>query len=461
MRYKSFQLFLIMAVAVLFSCSDPALIGSELLQEDQANLQFTSDIPIQAKSFNGEALQTYSPFAALQLSRHLFGNYEDPLMGITEASIYTQIALGAQSPPNFTIRSFDSIVLSLAYDTLGGYGNIEEEYGLEVYQLTEDLSNIADYFSDQTFTTNDTAIGSLNFIPTFNQRVSIREYTTNKVDGDTLSADPHVRVHLDPDALTPIFGDTSIYGGNVAFQDVFKGIHIRPTTATNAGLLSFDFSNTISRISLYYKVGGEFHEFQLDFNAGNARILSFAKNQEGAFIEPFLSGNSDSLLFLQGMAGANTEITFPNLEGLENIVVNKAELELTLASIDGNNTTLYPPTQQLVASQLNNVDKEILPDVRSALFANAPIRTEVFGGIPVIEIENGVTLTKYKINISGYFQQIIEGTSVNGFNLSSGVEQNSFYFQLPPKPSDPSRVVFYGPNHPTHPLKLNLTYTKL
>ncbi len=461
MRYKSFQLFLIMAVAVLFSCSDPSLIGSELLQEDQANLQFTSDIPIQAKSFDGVPLQTYSPFAALQLTRHLFGNFEDPLMGITEASIYTQIALGAQSPPNITIRSFDSIVLSLAYDTLGGYGNIDEEYGLEVYQVTEDMSNIADYFSDQTFMTGDTAIGSLNFIPTFDQRVIIKEYTTNNVDGDTISTDPHVRVHLNPDILTPILGDTSIYGGNVAFQDIFKGIHIRPTATTNSGLLSFDFSNTISRISLYYKSGGELQEFQLDFNAGNARVLSLAKNQEGAFVEPFLSGSSDSLLFLQGMAGANTEITFPNLGGFENIVVNKAELELTVATIDENNTALYPLTQQLVASQLNDTDREILSDVRSALFANAPIRTEVFGGIPVIETENGVTLTKYKINISGYFQQIIEGTSVNGFNLSAGVEQTSFYFQLPPKPSDPSRVVFYGPNHPTHPLKLNLTYTKL
>jgi len=461
MRYKSFQLFLLMAFAAFFSCSDPALIGSELLQEDQANLQFTTGTPVQAKSFDGTALQTYSPFASLQLRRHLFGNFEDPLMGTTEASIYTQIALGAQTPPSLPIRSFDSIVLSLAYDTLGGYGNIAEEYGLEVYQVTEDMSNIADYFSDQTFLTSDTPIGTLNFIPAFNQRVMIKEYTTNNVDGDTLSADPHVRIHLKNEALEAILSDTINYQGNVAFQNAFKGMHIRPTSATNSGLLSFDFSNPISRISLYYKVGSDLKEFQFDFNAGNARVLNLAKDQEGSFAAPFLNGSSDSLLFLQGMAGANTEITFPDLSGLENIVVNKAELELTVASIDGDNPTLYPLTSQLVASQLNNADGEILIDVRSALFANAPIRTEVFGGIPVVEEENGVTLTKYKINISGYFQQIVEGTAVNGFNLSSGVEQTSFYFQLPPKPSDPSRVVFYGPNHPVHPLKLNLTYTEL
>lgn len=461
MRYKSFQLFLLIAVAAFFSCSDPSLIGSDLLLEDQANLQFTTEVSIQAKSVAGTALQTYSPFAALQLSRHLFGNFEDPLMGTTEASIYTQISLGAQTAPNFAIRSFDSIVLSLAYDTLGGYGDITEEYGLEVYQLEEDMSNIADYASDQTFLTGSTAVGSLNFVPVLDQRVIIREYTTNTVDGDTVSADPHVRIHLEGDAIEAILTDTSIYTGNVAFQNAFKGIHIRPTATTNAGLLSFDFSNSISRISLYYQAGGELQEIQLDFNAGNARVLNFNQNQEGAFVEPFLINDSDSLLFIQGMAGTNTQINFPDLSGLENIIVNKAELELTVANIAGDNTELYSLTNQLVASQLDNADKEILSDVRSALFANSPIRSGIFGGIPVVEMENGITVTKYKINISSYFQQVVEETSPNGFNLSSGVEQTSFYFQLPPKPSDPSRVIFYGPNHPVHPLKLNLTYTKL
>ncbi len=461
MRYKSFQLFLLIAITAFFSCSDPTLIGSELLQEDQANLQFTSEVPVHAQSIAGTPLQTYSPFAALQLSRHLFGNFEDPLMGRTEASIYTQISLGTQSPPNFAIRTFDSIVLSIAYDTLGGYGDVTEAYGVEVYLLEEEMSSIADYSSSQTFSTGNTAVGALDFLPAFDQRVLIREYTTNTVDGDTVSADPHIRIHLKNDALETILADTSIYTGNVAFQNAFKGIHIRPTATTNAGLLSFDFSNSISRISLYYKAGGELQEYQLDFNAGNARTLNFIQDQTGSFVEPFLTNGSDSLLFIQGMAGANTQITFPDLSGLENIIVNKAELELTVAELAGDNTDLYPLTDQLVASQLNNEEREILSDVRSALFANSPIRPGIFGGVPIVETANGATITKYKINISSYFQQIVEGTSDSGFNLSSGVEQTNFYFQLPPKPSDPSRVIFYGPNHPVHPLKLNLTYTKL
>jgi len=461
MRYKSFQLFLLMAFVALFSCSDPAAIGADLLEEDEVNLQFTTDVPVQATLVDGAALQTYSPFVALQLNRHLFGNFEDPLLGITEASIYTQIALGAQTPPAFAIPSFDSIVLSLAYDTLGGYGDISEEYELEVFQLEEAMSNIEDYFSDQTFLTGQTPIGTVNFVPAFEDSVTIREYIADTENGELVTTSPHIRIHLENELLEEILSDTSIYSGDVAFQNAFKGIHIRPSARTNSGLLSFDFSNSISRISLYYKLGSVLQEFQLDFNAGNARVLSLAENRTGSFAAPFLAGESDSLLFLQGMIGPNMEITFPDLSDFENIVVNKAELELTVANIEANDTTIYPVTPQILASFLDNADRAILPDVRAAIFGDQPIQTNVFGGNPVTETENGVELTTYKINVSGYFQQIVEGTAANGFNLSAGVEETNFYFQLTPKPTDPSKVVFYGPNHPTHPLRLNLTFTRL
>ena len=73
----------------------------------------------------------------------------------------------------------------------------------------------------------------------------------------------------------------------------------------------------------------------------------------------------------------------------------------------------------------------------------------------------GVTLTKYIINISGHFQKIIDGEEENSLNLTSGVEQTNFYPRIMPKAITPSRVIFYGANHPLYPLKLNLTYTRL
>ena len=463
MRLNNFQLIIFLATFVIFSCSDPAQIGSDLLEEDQANLQFTTEIPIQVKTFEGDPLQTYSPFTSLQLARHLFGNYEDPLLGTTSASIYTQIALGPQDPPAFSLRSFDSVVLSLAYDTLGGYGDLSQPFSMDVFLLEEDMSNIADYFSNQTFQTAFNPIGSVDFVPNLTDRVTIKDYTTNS-EGDTTSVDPHVRIHLDKELLVELIGqDTALLKSDTAFQNVFKGIHIQPKElSTNPGIISFDFSNAISRISLYYTDSDSIREFQLDFNAGNARVLNLSQNYNNSFVESFINNQSDSLFFLQGMTGVNAQIIFPDVSGFENIVVNKAELELTVANFEANDTATYPLTTQLIASQVNSEDKVILSDVRSAITGNNPIQATVFGGIPVVESQaDGSSVIKYRINISSYFQNIVEGTSENRFNLSSGVEQSSWYIQLPPKPIDPSRVIFYGPNHSQHPLKLNLTYTKL
>ena len=262
--------------------------------------------------------------------------------------------------------------------------------------------------------------------------------------------------------------DTALLRSDTAFQNFFKGIYIQPIEGTSTpGILSFDFNNPASGISLYYGIGrGDARmttsEFKLNFNAGNARISNLKHDYDNSFVSPFLANETNDLLFLQGMAGLNTEISFGDLSGLEDVVINRAELELTVAYLEENDSSLFPISPQLIVSSVNNEDeREIILDVRSALFAQDPIDTDIFGGIPVIEEQDGVLLTKYNLNLSGYFQKIIEGEASNSITISNGVEQSNWFFQLPPKPIDASKVVFYGPNHPQHPLKLNLVFTKL
>lgn len=462
MRHKSFQLIIFMAFAAIFSCSDPALIGSELLQEDQANLQFTDELLVQAKTVEGDPLQTFSPFLSLQLNRHPFGNFADPLLGTTKSSIYTQVALGIQAAPENEIISFDSVVLSLAYDTLGNYGNISEEFDLDVFLVEEEIISTEDYFADQTFQTGSTPIGSIKFVPAIEERVTITDFSNGS--DSTVSANPHVRIHLNDDFQNLFKQDTAVFRVDSLLRDRVKGIYLAPSASSStAGIINFNFNNSISKITFYYKQGGrDVKEFDLDFNIGNpGRTLNFVQDFSESIVNPFIENGSDSLVFIQGLKGFNAEITFPEVEDFRNIVVNKAELELTVASLATNDTSLYPLTPQLIASFVNSDNNSILPDVRSAIFANNPINSNVFGGVPEIVEVDGVSLVKYRINLSGYFQQIIEDRADNSISLSAGTEQTTWYFQLPPKPIDPSRVIFYGPNHPQYPLKLNLTYTKL
>ena len=392
MRQISFKLFLFLASIIIFSCSDPSVIGSELLSEDQANLEFSDQIPISGKSINGSIVQTYSPFTVLQLGTHLVGNYEDVLFGKSEASIYTQIALGTQARPEMDFVQLDSIILSLAYDSLGGgYGDLSQTYGLEVLLLEEDMENISDYFSDQTFLTNPEPIGSIEFIPSPDgEPVMIREYISN----DTLvSVPPHIRIPLNEDFGEMILRDTLLYLNDTFLLKIIKGIHIQPTVSS-PGILSIDFNNAISRISLYYtsgRVDKVQQEYRFVFNQVNARVMNLSHDYEGSMVEQFQKDGADSLIFMQGMTGVNSVLSFPDLSNFQNIVVNKAELELTVASasFDEINPTTYPPPEQIIITTGNNGENDVIIDVRSALFSNNPLDTDIFGGIPIIETQNG------------------------------------------------------------------------
>ncbi len=457
MKQIGFQLALLLALVVIHSCSDPTLIGSELLEEDQANLVFTDQVPIRTKTVLGSQVQTYSPFTVLQLSNQLVGNFEDPILGKSTASLYSQISIGSEQP-DLEFALFDSIVLSLAYDTTGGsYGDLSQPFGLEVLRVEEDMVNTENYNSDQTFSTNPMPLGSVEFIPNLNEAVPIKDFTgTEPVD---TTAPPHIRIRLDEALGESLLADTLLYVSDTAFQNLFKGIYIRPTQVT-PGMLSFDLDQEISRISLYYQSRQQPKEYRFDFTPANARIVNFVHDYENSVVEPFLNKEMDSLLFLQGMTGLNVEVKFPDLSNLENIVVNKAELELTLAT-SAEDHILYPPSDQIVISSNNNGELDVISDVRSALFAQQPIDTDIFGGIPLETSVNGLILTKYKINMSSHFQDIIEGNVDNSIILVSGSEQSSLYFQITPKAERASRSIFYGPNHSQFPIKLNLTYTKL
>ena len=458
MKQKSFKLLmLLLALVLIYTCSDPALIGSELLEEDQANLVFTDKVPINAKTIRGNQVQTFSPFTAIQLGNQLVGNFEDPVFGKSIASLYSQISIRSEKP-DLDFAQFDSIILRLAYDTTGGfYGDLSQPFGLEVLRVEEDIVNTENYNSDQVFLTSSTPIGSVEFIPNLEEEVIIKDYTGEEPVDSTVA--PHVSIRLDAALGEALLEDTLLYLSDTAFQNFFKGIYIRPTSAM-PGMLSFDLNQEISRISLYYRSRQQLKEYQFDFTPANARVVNFSHDYENATVEPFLNGEADSLLFLQGMTGLNVEVTFPDLSVLEEIVVNKAELELTVATPIEDHA-LYPPSNQIVVSSNRDGALEVINDVRAALFGQQPINTDIFGGIPLEESINGLTLTKYKINISSHFQDIIEGRVNNNIILVSGTEQSNLYFQITPKAERASRTIFYGPNHSQFPLKLNLTYTKL
>ena len=458
MRQTAF-LALLFAISILFSCTEPTLIGSELLEEDQANFQFTNEIPVDIKTVGGTPVPTYNPFITFQLGAYLFGQLEDPVFGKSSAGIYTQVTKGIDAPDLDGLFAVDSIVLSLAYDSLGAYGDLTQPIDVEVYRLEESLANTADYLSDRTFATDPTPIGSASFIPAFADSVSVASYLSDSVV--TTLERPHVRIPLKLELGEEFLSDTAIYASDTTFVNFFKGIYIKPVN-TSGGMVSFSFNSGISRITLYYRSVQRENikfEYRFPFTVGNARNSHLVHETTGSAIEEAMGQSSAELAYMQGMAGANVEVSFPNLSGFDNVVVNKAELELTVAAdAEAGN---YPVAEQIVAATSNQGVKIMLDDVLAAILSSNPIDTDVFGGIPDTTLVNGQLMTTYKINISSYFQDLLNGEAANNVLLSAGSEINSFYLPIIPKAMRANRVIFYGANHPEFAPKLNLIYTNL
>jgi len=463
-----------MAITAIFSCSEPTLIGSELLEEDRVSLNFTDQTPITGQTVQGDILQTYSPFAAAKLDNSLLGSFDDADFGTGEASIYTQFSLGFQAAPDVVGATIDSIILSLAFDTtLAGYGNLAQTFDIEVFSIQEDLQNVESYFSDQTFQISRQPIGTASITPSLDSLV-LDSYITDSLTFDTVA--PHIRIPLNETYGTLFLQaqDTAIYESNTALLEAFKGIHIKATN-NDGGILNLDFAQLISRISLFYSTPGKGlqkikHEYRFDFNEANSRLVNLSSDFSGASVEPFIGTALDSLLFVQGMQGLNTEISFPNLSNLQDIIVNRAELEFTVAR-SANTVAGFPLPTQLSITTLEEDGLNLISDLQSVIIQQGALNSlENFGGQVVEEMENGVLLLKYKINISDHFQKILDEEVENKVTISAGVEQSilrisgqpfRLYDILPAKASNASRAAFFGPNHSQYPVKLNLTFTKI
>lgn len=435
---------LLLSIAIgLTGCQDPITLGTDLLDEDQVNVGFTDTLNVQAKVIRGDTVLVYGPANTQRLDNYLFGDFEDPLFGNTLATMYTQVRL-ERSRPDFSDTALDSIVLVLPYDTTNVYGKIEAEtFGLEVRRITEAMNNLELYYSNISFATDMTPLGSLDFIPSLDS-IEVVEFVSSNVQ-DTISFS-HLRVPLSTALGEELLNlDTLTTANDSTWLDYFKGIQIRPTRGT-PGILSFDLNDSRAGIYLYYTEDDTIkRQFHFEVDNASARLSSYEHRYEGAPVSQFIDNveTSDSLFFLQGMAGLNTEIEILGLdqEKFENIIINKAELELNLKPTDEESR--FPPPDQLILSARNaDGTLQVISDV--TLSANSGAGLNIFGG------QYDPDTNIYTMNLSAHLQEILKGDRPSTMILTAF-----------PKAENPERGVFYGPGNSMENVKIRLSFTRL
>lgn len=447
-RFSLALVVLTLGIMTWSSCNDPSPIGAELLEQDQANVVFTDTFTLATSTISEDSILVYDPDPSVTYRNYLFGDFADPIFGKTTASIYSQVVLSFDPPDFSDATSLDSIVLSLDYDSLGTYGNLSEPYGIGIYRVTEDMDIEERYYSNQTF--NFDSSNPLAELSSFAPRVSTLDSVdvisyVRPTDIDTVRVEPHLRIRLDDAFGQELLDlDSSSYASNTNFIEHFKGIYVKPLNET-AGILGFNLNNAVSRLTVYYSEDTLQKEYSFRFSSSFVRITNLVSDVGGSVLADYIDDDTKGgeLLFTQSMIGPNIRCEFPYADQLDNVIINKAELEFTVAVLEDDNEALYTPINQLIISREDETAGQVF--IRDVIIGGLN-----FGGTPRLQSSGGVTVHRYNMNISSHFQEIVDGTL-----------ENVIFIRPFPKQESAKRVVLYGPKDSVDPVKLKLTYTKL
>lgn len=433
--------------AILFSCNDPSTIGSDLLSGDELGVEFTDTSTLFAYTVAEDSLLIWDSNPSGTIYQNFtFGNCQDPIFGKTEASIFAQI-VPSTTVPEFEGVTLDSVVLMLTYNDDLCYGNLDEMFSVEVYELDEQLDPDRDYYTIDSFAVKPMPVGAATFVP--NVSDSMEVFVPGNPDStDTEKLPAHLRIRLDNsfgEALMQF--DSATYAEDTLFSKVFHGIWLKPTSQ-NAGLLNFKMRDGTTSLRLYYHSSTDTTSYSFRVYNDDPVVMHQRYYRGGAPVQAHIATlgemRNDSFLFMQGLTGLNIELELPYIQSLNNVIINKAELQLPILSLPGEDED-FASVQQIYAYEVvSDTSIALLYDIALPL-SRLPGSDfgDYFGGKP--DETNG----RYSLNLTAAVQRMLTGESTNRLRLIPYIRAERAH-----------RVVLAGPAKYEAPAKLKITYTK-
>lgn len=404
------QLFLgILSFAILiitFSCEeDPSSLGADLLPDsDKITYRYDTTLTFNSYVTTNEAIITSN------FSHYSLGIIDDPYFGSFKGEFVGQF-LPYINDPNIMTHNIDSVVLYLAIDSI--YGQAHESISFDVYELNseinEDSSNYSNYDISALYSVADKINTSCNI-----QGDSLIAFTLSSVFAEKLKS------------------DTTFYSTDTAFKSEFKGISIIPTISdVPGGIINTNIKSGDSKIVFYYHTD-TVDSLSLNYSFSNGhRFSKYTYDYSTAVVNDYLinpENENDDLMFLQGINGVSSKITFSNIkswfEGDSSYSVLKAELTIPVFSDD--NIELFHPPQNLFLYYYE-------PD-------------SVFSYIEMLDGSYNDTDNHYHFNISKHFMNYIN-RNIEDSCLNIGIVNRLSY---------PHRVILKSGEN----IKMKVTYTK-
>lgn len=350
-----------------FSCSKTTeTIGNGLISEgDLLEVCFTDTIAIECHS------ETVDSMATRGMSAILLGSMVDPVMGRSDASIFTQLHLSSTNQQFGSAPVIDSVVLQLAYN--GYFGDTTTLQTVHVYELADSLPASDSYyqFSDVAVLPTDLANG-FQFLP--------RPTTSGLIIGTDTLTHAVLRIPLDNSFGEKLVqADTSVYSAPENFKEYIYGLKICCESVSQDGAI-FSFlptSNTVTVLQLYYHESPEaetrmrynyyitsddvyFNQYLHDYTIGSAEFVQQVMDGEQTL--------GQQQLYLQSMGGIRSLIRFPHIDQWQapsensHIIINEAKLILPTSPLIAD-SSIYENISSLALLFLKeDGSTSVLPD---------------------------------------------------------------------------------------------------
>jgi hypothetical protein len=447
MKQLRFLFFVLIVGGLHMACNDPTIVGSDLLNEEGLNIDFSDSINLHMRTVAGEPISTLVSGSATQLT-YMIGELNDPFFGYSKTSSISEVHLG-NSTPDFENSVLDSAVLVIAYDSLAFYGDKSQAFDIKVYQLSQSLVDIDSLRSDETIAHESIPLGELN------------SYVVNTVDSvnvfdpdldSTVLIGAHLRIPIDYNWADQILMDTTAAKSDSALVELVKGLYVEATSNGDGGYIGLGIGSNADQTELVlYYTQSDTLKTKYKYRVLGKRHIEIQHDYSGTPVEEVLDDFTmgDSLLYIQSLAGVNIELDFSEIESLGDVLINKAELELVVAELPGDDLQLYPPINNFIASKADeNGELTLIDDLSTAL--NLGNLELYFGGLLTEEELEGITVQKYNFNLTNF-----------AINALAGKENPTMTISAAIKSERPNRSIIFGPGHSKYPARLKLTYTSL
>jgi len=418
---------------IAYSCSEPSLVGEELLLEPiPFNALRTDTVTVKLTTVRDDSLQTNG------LGNFLMGYIEDkPVFGTTKASIFMQARLPSNNIDISSVDTLptipDSLVLRLGYNFY--YGNSAAMQTIKVFELDESLGDVSDIcYQSDSVSYKPEYLGILEDYQHHFDSITLSRPAVRNLDEDTVTmeafkAPPHLRIKLSDTLRNQLFRQSGKmpFQDNTEFLDYFKGLYatVDDENPDKNLMVSYAIQNSsLSSLVLYYHtevenyiygdtINGEVdsslavtynhysQEFSINFNGKvfNRIINNYEKSNAGTVTDTskYKPGEKgDSFVYIQGGGGLNIKVEFPYIKDgeFDDILINKATLSLhhKIHSED----TLYTPPSLITMYDAN-------------LYNDGFYTNDLFESRSLLNTDSLSNQMRYDFNFPALLQNIIEG----------------------------------------------------